>query len=373
MAARTLPITHFSLQSRKVAQMFKVLSVATLIALASIGANAMLTPAARSADTPSPYRISKSISLGAPERWDYLSFEPESNRIFVTHGDRIDVIDASSEKIVGQVAVDGANGAAVVPAIGKGYAGSRVGKSVLVFDLNSFKVIKALPAAEDTDAIVYDPASKRVFLMQGDPHSITVVDTTTDSLVMTIHLSGQPEFAVVDGAGKLFVNIEDKREIQRVDTKTGKVDATWPIPACDSPHGLAIDKQSRRLFSSCVNSKLLVVNATTGAVVATLPIGKHTDAAAYDARTKRVFSSNGEGTLSVIQQENADQYKSLAEVPTQLGARTMTFDPKSGRIFLVTGDYTEVDPSAKDPRKRFAVKPGSTRLLLLDLVTASAN
>jgi DNA-binding beta-propeller fold protein YncE len=353
--------------------MSKVLSFPSLIALVSMGAYGALTPAAQSADAASPYRISKSIPLGAPERWDYLSFEPGSNRIFVTHGDRIDVVDASSEKIVGQVAVDGANGVAVVPAIGKGYAGSRAGKSVLVFDLNTFRVTKTLPAAEDTDAIVYDPASKRVFLMQGDPHSITVVDTATDSLVTSIHLGGQPEFAVVDGAGKLFVNIEDRSEIQRVDTKTGKVDATWPIPDCDSPHGLAIDKQSQRLFSSCVNSKLLVVNATTGAVVATLPIGKHSDAAAYDARTKRVFSSNGEGTLSVIQQESADRYKSLGEVPTQLGARTMTFDPKSGRIFLVTGDYAEVDPNAKDPRKRYAVKPGSTRLLLVDMVTASAN
>jgi DNA-binding beta-propeller fold protein YncE len=348
--------------------MLKLFSAAGLITVMSISGYAALTPASRAADAPGPYRISKSIPLGAPERWDYLTFEPVSNRIFIAHGDKIDVVDASSEQVVGQVAVDGANGAAIVPAVGKGYAGSRAGKSVLVFDLNTFKVLKTLPAAEDTDAIVYDPASKHVFLMQGDPHSMTVIDTTTDSVLAAVHLDGQPEFAAVDAAGKLYVNIEDKREIQRVDTKTGKVDATWPIPACDSPHGLAIDKESRRLFTSCVNSKLLVVNATNGAVVATLPIGKRTDAAAYDSQRKRVFSSNGEGTLSVIQQESADQYKSLGEIPTQLGARTMTLDPKSGRIFLVTGDYSEVDPNAKDPRKRYAVKPGSTRMLLLDAV-----
>jgi YVTN family beta-propeller protein len=346
--------------------MFKVFSFSGLISVLGLSAYAALAP--KAADAPSPYRVSKSIALGAPERWDYLTFEPVSNRIFVAHGDRIDVVDASSEKIVGKVPVDGANGAAIVPTIGKGYAGSRGGKSVLVFDLNSFKILKTLPAAEDTDAIVYDPVSKRVFLMQGDPHSMTVIDTSTDSVVTTVHLSGQPEFAAVDGAGKLFVNIEDKREIQRVDTKTAKVDATWPIAACDSPHGLAIDSESQRLFTSCVNSKLLVVNATNGAVVSTLPIGKHTDAAAYDGHLRRVFSSNGDGTLSVIQQESADQYKSLGEVPTQLGARTMTLDAKSGRIFLVTGDYTETDPNSKDPRKRYAVKPGSTRLLLVDSV-----
>jgi YVTN family beta-propeller protein len=348
--------------------MLKHFSVSALVTLMGISICAALAPSARAADAPSLYRISKSISLGAPERWDYLSFEPGSNRVFVAHGDRIDAVDLSSEKIVGQIAVDGANGIAIVAAVGKGYAGSRGGKSAVVFDLSTFKVVKTLPAAEDTDAMVYDPSSKRVFLMQGGPHSVTAIDTTTDSVVATIQLSGQPEFAAVDGAGKLFVNIEDKSEIQRVNTKTGKVDATWPIKSCESPHGLAIDKDSHRLFTSCVNSKLLVVNATNGAVVSTLPIGKHTDAAAYDARTKRVFSSNGDGTLSVIQQESADRYRSLGEVATQLGARTMALDEKSGRIFLVTGDYTEVDPNAKDPRKRYAVKPGSTRLLLLDAV-----
>jgi YVTN family beta-propeller protein len=348
--------------------MFKLLSIPALVSVLGISIYVALAPTSQAADGPGLYRITKSIPLGQPERWDYLTFEPASNRVFVAHGDRIDVIDVSSEKVVGQVLVDGANGAAIVPAIGKGYAGSRGGKSVLVFDLNTFKVVKTLPAAEDTDAILYDPASKRVFLMQGDPHSMTVIDTTTDSVVTTIQLSGQPEFAAVDGAGKLFVNVEDKREIQRVDTKTGKVDATWPIPACDSPHGLAIDNESHRLFTSCVNSKLLVVNATNGAIITTLPIGKHSDAAAYDGRMKRVFSSNGDGTLSVIQQQSADQYKSLGEVATQVGARTMALDAKSGRIFLVTGDYLEVDPRAKDLRKRYAVKPGSTRMLLLDAV-----
>jgi YVTN family beta-propeller protein len=348
--------------------MSKLSCVWGLITVMGIGPFGSLNLTSRAADAPIPYRLSKSISLGAPERWDYLTFEPVSNRIFVAHGDRIDVIDGSSETIVGRVAVDGANGVAIIPDIGKGYAGSRGGKSALVFDLKTLKVVKTLPAADDTDAIVYDPASKRIFLMQGDPHSMTVIDTATDSVVMTIHLGGQPEFAAVDGGGKLFVNIEDKREIQRVDTKTGEVDATWPIAACDSPHGLAIDNESHRLFASCINARLLVVNAITGAVVTTLPIGKHSDAAAYDGHAKRVFSSNGDGTLSVILQQSADQYKSLADVATQLGARTMTLDPKTGRIFLVTGDYTEVDPNAKDLRKRYAVKPGSTRLLMLDLV-----
>jgi DNA-binding beta-propeller fold protein YncE len=368
MAALKLPTLHFLLQSFEVISMPKFFLVRALISVVGASACLSFASASQAADGPGLYHISKTIPLGAPERWDYLSFEPTSNRLFVAHSDRIDVIDLSAGKVVGQVAIDGANGAAIIPAVGKGYAGSRGGKSAVVFDLMTLKVLKSLPAAEDTDGVIYDPASKRVFLMQGDPHSMTVIDTTTDSVVMTIHLGGQPEFAVADGQGKLFVNIEDQREIQRIDTKTGKVDATWPVKACDSPHGLAIDNESHRLFTSCVNSKLLVVNATNGAIVATLPIGEHTDAAAFDTRTKRVFSSNGDGTLSVIQQDGADHYKSLGEVTTQLGARTMALDAKTGRIFLVTGDYSEVDPTAKDLRKRYAVKPGSTRLLVLDPV-----
>ena len=311
------------------------------------------------------YQITQSIPLGAPERWDYLSFDATSNRVFAAHGDRIDVIDLSTQQVVGQVAVAGANGAAIVSSMGKGYAGSRVGKSVVVFDLRTFNVLKTLPAAEDTDAIVYDPASRRVFLMQGDPHEMTVIDTATDTVVLTVHLGGQPEFAAVDGRGKLYVNIEDRSEIQRIDTHSGKIDATWPIKVCESPHGLAIDSESHRLFASCVNSKLVVVSAIDGSVVSILPIGKHTDAAAYDGRAKRIFSSNGEGTLSVIQQESPDRYRALGEVATQLGARTMALDPKSGRIFLITGDYAEVTPDATDFRQRYRVKPGSARLLVL--------
>lgn len=344
--------------------MSKRTALTALMAAMSLSLAVSIVPAG--AAVSEAYHITQSIPLGAPEKWDYLNFDAVSNRLFAAHGNRIDVIDLSSNTIAGQVPVDGANGTAIVTSIGKGYAGSRGGKSAVIFDLNSYKVLKTIPVGEDSDAVVYDPFSRGVFLMQGDPHSITVIDTTTDAVASTIHLSGQPEFAAVDGAGKLYVNIEDKRQIQRIDTKSGKVDATWSIAACDSPHGLAIDTETRRLFTSCVNSKLLVINAIDGAIVSTLPIGKYTDAAAYDPRTKRVFSSNGDGTLTVIQQEGANRYKSLGEVATQLGARTMAIDPTSGRIFMLTGEYKTVDPSAKDLRQRYSVEPGSVRVLILE-------
>ena len=318
------------------------------------------------AAAPQLYSITKSIPMGAPDRWDYLVYDPTSHRVYVAHGTEIAVINGQSGESLGKVSVPGANGVAVVPAAGKGYAGSRASKSVLVFDLEHFTVTKTIPAGEDTDGVVFDPASKRVFIMQGDPKNLLVIDTGSDSVVATIALDGKPEYSAVDGRGKLYVNIADKREIQRIDTRTAKVDATWPIPACESPHGLSIDVQSNQLFASCVNSKLLVVDALSGRVAADLPIGFGTDATAVDTSRRRAFSSNWDGTLSVIDISAAGHAVSLGEVPTQPQARTMALDSASGRVYLVAADRIEVDPAATNPKKRYGTKPGSVRLLFVD-------
>jgi DNA-binding beta-propeller fold protein YncE len=312
------------------------------------------------------YTISESVPLGSPEQWDYLTYDADSGRLFVAHGSGIDVIDGASGKLLGKIAIPGANGIAVVPAIGKGYAGSRAKKAVMVFDLKTLKVIKELPADEDTDAVVYDPASQRVFIMQGDPHNTTVIDVRRDTVVTKLALGGQPEFAAVDGQGKLFVNITDKNEIQRIDTKTAKVEATWSIAECQRPHGLAIAPADHRLFASCVNSVLLVIDTLDGKVVTSLPIGKGSDAAAYDAARKRVFSSNSDGTLSVIEQDTPQHYISLGDIPTRPLARTMALNPKTGRVYLVAAERVEVDPSATDPRRRYAIRPNSVALLFSD-------
>jgi DNA-binding beta-propeller fold protein YncE len=327
---------------------------------------AVFTSLVADAATGPLYKIGESVPLGSPEQWDYLTYDAGSGRLFVAHGSGIDVIDGASGKLLGKIAVPGANGIAVVPDIGKGYAGSRAKKAVIVFDLNTLKIIKELPADEDTDAVVYDPASRRVFIMQGDPHNTTVIDVQRDTVVTKLALDGQPEFAAADGQGKLFVNITDKNEIQRIDTKTAKVDATWPISECQRPHGLAAAPADHRLFASCVNSVLVVVDSNDGRVVTTLPIGKGSDAAAYDAARKRVFSSNSDGTLSVIEQDTPQHYISLGEVPTRPLARTMALNPKTGRVYLVAAERVEVDPSATDPRKRYALRPNSVVLLFSD-------
>jgi DNA-binding beta-propeller fold protein YncE len=323
---------------------------------------------AQAAGTVNLYAITKSVALGSPDRWDYLIYDASSHRVYATHSTSIDVLDGRSGTLIGKVDVPGANGVAVVPELGKGYAGSRTNKSVIVFDLAKLQVLKSLPAGEDTDAVVYDPASKRVFVMEGGPHKALVVDTTTDTVNGEIALGGQPEFAAVDGAGALFVNIEDQRAIQRVDTRTLKIEATWPIAECDSPHGLAIDVASKRLFSTCINEKMLIVDATSGKVIKTLPISKGSDASAFDSRRKRAFSSNGSGSLTVVRADGADKFELLGENPTQLLARTMAVDAETGRVYLLAGDRIEIDPNATNPRKRYGVAPGSVRLLFLDPV-----
>jgi DNA-binding beta-propeller fold protein YncE len=319
------------------------------------------------AQTSAPlYDTTKVVPLGAPDAWDYLTYDDAASRLYIAHGSTIDIVDGKDAHRIGQVKIAGANGVAVVPALGKGYAGSRDHKSVVIFDLKTFRVLKELPADEDTDGVVYDGFSQRVFVIDGDPHNITVVDTKTDTVAAPVALHGKPEFAAVDGKGKLFVAITDKREIQRVDTRTGVADAAWPIADCDRPHGLSIDQINHRLFATCLNSKMLVIDATDGHIVASLPIGAGSDGSVFDTKRKLAFSSNGSGTLSIIHEVSPTEFEKLAELPTQPLARTVAVDSASGRIYLVAADRIEIDPKATDPRKRYSVKPGTVRLLVLD-------
>ena len=326
-------------------------------------------PAAPSAASPPAvaaplYRTSQSVVLGSPDRWDYLTWDAESHRVFAAHESAVTVVDADRLTVVGQIPVAGANGIALVPSLHKGYAGSSEAHSIVVFDLGSLSVRKQIPAAEDTDGVVYDPASGRVFVMHGDPKLVTAVDARSDTVAGRIELGGKPEFAAVDGAGKLYVNIVDQGAIQRVDTRSLRVDATWPLPGCERPHGMAIDPRSGRLFSGCVNQRMMVLDLHDGRVVAQLPIGGGSDALGYDPTRRWALSSNGAGTLSVIRETGPDRYVAMPEVPTQPSARTMTLDPATGRVYLLAAERIEKDPSAADPRKRYGIRPGSLRLLV---------
>ena len=315
------------------------------------------------------YTVTKTVALGAPDRWDFVVFDPASHKVFVAHGDRVTVVDGRTGAILGNVEglQGGAHGIAIVPGTGRGYTDDGRAGTAASFDLDKLNLINTIKADADADAIVFDPTSGHVFVVDGDPGKLTVIDPKSDSAVATIDAGGKLETAVADDNGKLYVNGEEKREIIRVDTATNQVDGHWPIPNCTSPHGLALDPEAHRLFSSCTNNVLVIVDADTGTTIATLPIGARSDAAAFDPKRKLIFSSNGDGSLSVIAEKDANTFVTVASVATLRSARTMAVDPVSGRLYVVAADTT-VNPSAdpSDLRHRYVVTPGSAKLLFLD-------
>jgi len=332
-----------------------------------VAAFSAFSPAAQSQSTPA-YTVTKSVALGAPDRWDYVVFDAASHRAYVAHGDRVTVVDGHDGTVLGQIEglPGGTHGTAIATASGRGYTDDGRAGEAASFDLHTFKVEKRIKAAEDADAMVFDPVSAHVFVVNGDTGSLTVIDPKANAAIETVDLGGKLEDAVSGGDGKLYVNGAGKSEIVRVDTKSNHVDAHWPIPDCERPHGLAIDRATHRLFSSCVNGVMVVVNAETGAMVAKLPIGRGTDAAAFDPKRKYAFSSNGvDGTLSIIQEKDAQTFVSLGEVKTVVSARTMAIDPDTGRIYLVAADL-EAPAANATPGTRRAVVPGSVKLLFLD-------
>jgi len=309
------------------------------------------------------------VTLGAPDRWDYVVFDPVLGRVYVAHGEKVTVVDGASGAIVGQIeGITGAtHGIASVHALGKGYTDDGKAGIAVSFDLKTLKVIKQIKAEPDADGIVYDPPSGHILVIDGDSGKVTVIDPKTDSAVATIDGGGGLEFGVSGDNGKFYVDGAEKNEIVRMDTSTNKADAHWPMPGCVKPHGLAIDRAHMRLFASCANKVMTVVDANTGAVIADLPIGEGTDFAEFDPVRGLAFSSNRDGTLSIIAEKSPTSFVALPAVTTERGARTMATDPKTGRIYLVTADMTP-NPSVApaDTRHRYNVQPGSVKLLFLD-------
>jgi YVTN family beta-propeller protein len=338
--------------------------VATATILAS-----NLSAIAASDPKPPNYRIVKTVALGGPDRWDYVTFDPGARRVYVAHGDRVTVVDGGSGAVIGNVEgmPGGTHGIAILPAAGKGYTDDGKAGEVAVFDLKTFAVIKRIKAESDADGIVFDPASGHVFVIDGDSGKLTVIDPVTDAVVATVDGGGGLEFGVTGNNGKFYVDGAEKNEIVRVDTATNKADAHWAMPTCSKPHGLAIDHEHHRLFASCSNKAMVVMNADNGAVIATLPIGEGTDFASFDPTRGIAYSSNREGTLSIVAEISPDNFAALPAIPTQLGARTMAIDPQSGRIYLVTADMAVSESAPGDSRRRYSVKPGSVRLLFLDI------
>lgn len=310
------------------------------------------------------YQVTKTVSLGGPDRWDYVVFDGPSHRVYVAHGDRVSVVDGRDGSVIGQIEgyPGGTHGIAIAPTVGLGFTDDGHAGEVGVFDLKTFRTVKRIKADEDADGVVFDSVSEHVFAINGDSGTITVIDPKHGTAIATVSGGGKLEAAVAGGDGSVYVNGAEKREILRLNTKSNQIDARWSISNCTSPHGLAIDAAGRRLFASCVNRVLVVVNTDSGATVATLPIGSGTDSAAFDPKRKLIFSSNGRaGTLSIIQEQDPQTYAALGDMKTQVSARTMAIDPDSGRIYLAAGDR---DPSAG--ADSHAIVPGSLKLFFLD-------
>ena len=335
--------------------------------LKSLGVAALAALWAVQAASASPlYKVAQSVPLGAPDKWDYVYFDDVGQRIYVAHGTGISVVDAASLQVAGTL--NGINGAHGVLIVGKhGYASNGKSGTVTVFDPATLTAQKSLPAAPDADGMVYDPASKAIYVVNGDSGSLTVIDTQTNTVKATIAAGGSLEFAGVDGRGHLFVNEADPGHVLRIATATNKVTDRWAIPGCTEPTGLAVDATNDRVFTSCHSATMLVLDSDTGRVIATLPIGRGTDAAAFDPQRQRVYSSNADGTLSVFDEKTPDSFVKLGDVPTAPGARTLALDLAKGRIFVVTADVAQSgQPKRPGGAPALNFKPGSVKLLVLD-------
>jgi DNA-binding beta-propeller fold protein YncE len=313
-------------------------------------------------------RVTKTYKLGGEGGWDYLTVDPDSHHLFISRSTHVMVIDADSGKSVGDIPdTPGVHGIALAEDLGRGFTSNGREGTVSIFDLKTLKLINKVQAVGDNpDAILFDPATKRVFTFNGRSGNSTAIDAASGNIVGKIELGGKPEFGVSTGKGELFVNIEDKSELVALDPKELKVKSRWPLAPCESPSGLAIDKNNRRLFVGCDNKMMAVVNADTGKVITTLPIGDGVDADRFDPDSKLAFASCGEGVLTVVKEDSPNQFSVVQNVKTKRGARTMELDPKTHKIYLVTANFGPPPAATADqPHPRPSILPDTFEVLVV--------
>ena len=292
-----------------------------------------------SADSTITYRLEKKIPIPGQGSWDYLIVDEAARRLYVSHGTQVEVLDADTVAPVGKIPnTVGVHGIAIAPDLGRGFASDGQTSTVTVFDLKTLKPIQEIPTGKKPDAIIFDPATSRVFAFNGGSNSATVIEAKDGKVAGTVDLGGGPEFAVSDGKGYIFDNLEDESLVVKIDAQNLKVDQRWPTGPCASPSSMAIDRANRRLFIGCRSRVMAIMDADTGKVIRTLPIGDHVDATAFDAESRLIFNSNGEGTVTIIQQETPEKYSVVQTVKTLPRAKTMALDPKTHRLFLSTAE-----------------------------------
>jgi DNA-binding beta-propeller fold protein YncE len=303
--------------------MIAVLSCALLAAPASSGG----------------YSVIKKIPLPGTGSWDYLTVDEAARRLYVSHGTQVEVLDIDALTVVGSIPKTlGVHGVALAPETGRGFVSNGQANNVTIFDLKTLKPIADVPAGQKPDAIIYDPATSRIFAFNGGSNSATAIDAAAGKVAGTVDLGGGPEFAAADGKGYVYDNLEDESLVLKINASDLKVEQRWPTAPCSSPSSMAMDRPNRRLFLGCRSKVMAVLNADTGKVITTLPIGDHVDATAFDTETRMIFNSNGEGTVTVIRQDDPDKYSVVETVKTAPRAKTMALDPKTHRLFLSTAE-----------------------------------
>ncbi|MGD0792870.1 MAG: YncE family protein [Terriglobales bacterium] len=290
---------------------------------------------AASAETAGGYHVTKKIPISGQGSWDYLAVDEGARRLYVSHGTQVEVLDVDSSAIVGKIGnTPGVHGIAIAPELGRGFVSNGQSSTVTIFDLKTLKTISEVAVGKKPDAIIYDPATSRVFAFNGDSNSATAIQAADGKVAGTVELGGGPEFAVADGSGYVYDNVEDGSLVLKINARSLKVEQRWPTAPCASPSSIAMDRPSRRLFIGCRSKVMAVMNADTGQVITTLPIGDHVDATAFDPDSRLIFNSNGEGTITVIRQDSPDQYSVVENVKTLPKAKTLALDPKTHRLFL---------------------------------------
>jgi DNA-binding beta-propeller fold protein YncE len=327
----------------------------------------LAAPGAVAAPQAGGYHVIRRIPVGAEGNWDYLRVDPDAHRIYLSRATHMMVVDETSGKVIGDLAdTKGIHGIALAPELGKGFTSNGGDQSVTVFDLKTIKPITVVKVTgENPDSIIYDPQSKRVFTFNGRSSNATAIDATTNKVVGTVMLNGKPEEPALDGQGHMFVNLEDKSSILEFDVKTLAVKGSWPLAPCEGPSALAYDSAHHRLFAAC-DKILAVVNADTGKVVASPPIGGDPDGDGFDPGTGMVFAACREGLVSVLHEDSPDKYSAVGNITTQFGTRTMTLDPKTHHVFTVTADFkAAAAPTPDNPRPRPQPIEGSFVILEL--------
>jgi DNA-binding beta-propeller fold protein YncE len=313
------------------------------------------------------YHVIKTYKLGGDGGWDYLTLDSSSRRLYISRATHVIVIDADSGKPVGDIPdTPGVHGIALAPELGRGFVSNGREGTVTIFDIETLKLISKVKVGDNPDAILYDPATKRVFTFNGRSQDSTAIDAAKGTVLGTIKLQGKPEFAVSDGKGEIFVNIEDKSQLDAIDPAKLEVKSRWPLAPCQEPSGLSMDRKNRRLFAGCDNKMMAVVDADSGKVLATPAIGEGVDATAFDEGTSLAFASCGEGVLTVVREESPSKFSVAENVKTQEGARTLALDEKTHQVFVVTAKFGPPPaPTAENAHPRHTILPDSFVVLVL--------